>query len=135
MVPKSTRSRRAARARETPGDPGARREDIGNIRPTSNAEGRDGSRIECRETSPRAAGHADASVGVERGGRHRPAGRAEGSAEGMPAPLQGVYACAEKGLLTRALPLGVVGDAQLVEDVLRRAVPDGRDVALVAEVL
>jgi hypothetical protein len=31
---------------EAPGDPGARRENIGNIRPTSNAERRDASPVE-----------------------------------------------------------------------------------------
>ena len=33
-----------------PGDPGARRKNIGNIRPTSNAERRDASPVECRGT-------------------------------------------------------------------------------------
>jgi hypothetical protein len=36
---------------ETPADPGARRENIGNIRPTSNAERWDVSPVECSGTS------------------------------------------------------------------------------------
>jgi hypothetical protein len=35
---------------EAPGDPGARRKNIGNIRPTSNAERRDASSVECSGT-------------------------------------------------------------------------------------
>jgi len=35
---------------EAPGDPGARRKNIGNIRPTSNAERRDASPVECSGT-------------------------------------------------------------------------------------
>jgi hypothetical protein len=33
---------------EAPADPGARRKEIGHLRPTSNAERRDGSPVECR---------------------------------------------------------------------------------------
>jgi len=36
---------------EAPGDPGARRANIGNIQPTSNAERRDASPVECSGTS------------------------------------------------------------------------------------
>ena len=35
---------------EAPGDPGARRANIGNIQPTSNAERRDVSPVECSGT-------------------------------------------------------------------------------------
>jgi hypothetical protein len=35
---------------EAPGDQGVRRENIGNIRPTSNAERRDASLVECSGT-------------------------------------------------------------------------------------
>jgi len=40
-------STRRTETGEAPGDPGARRENIGNIRPTSSAERRDASPVEC----------------------------------------------------------------------------------------
>ncbi len=47
---------------ETPGDPGARRENIGNTRPTSNAERRDGSPVECSGTFTTGCRAADRDV-------------------------------------------------------------------------
>ena len=44
------KSRASTETDESPGWQGARRENIGNIRPTSNAVSRDESSVECRAT-------------------------------------------------------------------------------------